>query len=806
MNTSLSWIKAYVPDLDVTAQEYTDAMTLSGTKVEGYEEMDADLDRIVIGQIEKIEKHPDADKLIICQVNIGDQVIQIVTGAPNVKEGDKVPVVLDGGRVAGGHEPGQKVAGGIKIKKGKLRGVESCGMMCSIEELGSTKEMYPEAPEYGIYIFPEDAQVGASAVEALGLNDAIFEYEITSNRVDCFSVVGIAREAAATFRREFHPPVVTPTGNSEDVNDYVRVTVENTDLCPRYCARVVKNIKIGPSPKWMQRRLASVGIRPINNLVDITNYVMEEYGQPMHAYDLDTIADRHIIVKTAENGEKFTTLDGQERDMDENVLMICDGEKAIGIAGIMGGENSMITDNVKTMLFEAACFDGVNIRKSSKRVGLRTEASAKFEKGLDPNNAQAAIDRACQLVEEMGAGEVVGGMVDVYGKKKDPVRVPFDADKINALLGTQISKEEMLGYFKMLDLEYDETSEEIIAPTFRQDLLCLADLAEEVARFYGYDNIPTTLPTGEATTGKLSFKLRIEQAARDIAEFCGFSQGMTYSFESPKVFDRLLIPEDSPLRKTVQIMNPLGEDYSIMRTISLNGMLTSLATNYNRRNKDVRLYELGNIYLPKSLPLTELPEERMQFTLGMYGDGDFFTMKGVVEEFFEKIGMKEKETYDPNSGRSYLHPGRQADIIYEGSKIGFLGEVHPEVADTYGIGERAYVAVIDMPEVLKYATFDRKYTGIAKYPAVTRDISMVVPKEILVGQIEEIIEKKGGAYLESYHLFDLYEGEQIKAGFKSVAYSIVFRAKDKTLSDTEVTEAMDRILKGLEALGIELRK
>ena len=806
MNTSLSWIKAYVPDLDVTAQEYTDAMTLSGTKVEGYEEMDADLDRIVIGQIEKIEKHPDADKLIICQVNIGDQVIQIVTGAPNVKEGDKVPVVLDGGRVAGGHEPGQKVAGGIKIKKGKLRGVESCGMMCSIEELGSTKEMYPEAPEYGIYIFPEDAQVGASAVEALGLNDAIFEYEITSNRVDCFSVVGIAREAAATFRREFHPPVVTPTGNSEDVNDYVRVTVENTDLCPRYCARVVKNIKIGPSPKWMQRRLASVGIRPINNLVDITNYVMEEYGQPMHAYDLDTIADRHIIVKTAENGEKFTTLDGQERDMDENVLMICDGEKAIGIAGIMGGENSMITDNVKTMLFEAACFDGVNIRKSSKRVGLRTEASAKFEKGLDPNNAQAAIDRACQLVEEMGAGEVVGGMVDVYGKKKDPVRVPFDADKINALLGTQISKEEMLGYFKMLDLEYDETSEEIIAPTFRQDLLCLADLAEEVARFYGYDNIPTTLPTGEATTGKLSFKLRIEQAARDIAEFCGFSQGMTYSFESPKVFDRLLIPEDSPLRKTVQIMNPLGEDYSIMRTISLNGMLTSLATNYNRRNKDVRLYELGNIYLPKSLPLTELPEERMQFTLGMYGDGDFFTMKGVVEEFFEKIGMKEKETYDPNSGRSYLHPGRQADIIYKGSKIGFLGEVHPEVADTYGIGERAYVAVIDMPEVLKYATFDRKYTGIAKYPAVTRDISMVVPKEILVGQIEEIIEKKGGAYLESYHLFDLYEGEQIKAGFKSVAYSIVFRAKDKTLSDTEVTEAMDRILKGLEAMGIELRK
>ena len=806
MNTSLSWIKAYVPDLDVTPQEYTDAMTLSGTKVEGYERMDADLDKIVIGQIDKIEKHPDADKLIVCQVNIGGETVQIVTGAPNVKEGDKVPVVLDGGRVAGGHEPGQKVEGGIKIKKGKLRGVESCGMMCSIEELGSTREMYPEAPEYGIYIFPEDAEVGKSAIEALGLDDAVFEYEVTSNRVDCFSVIGIAREAAATFRKEFKPPVVTPTGNDEDVNDYVKVTVENTELCPRYCARVVKNIKIGPSPEWMQRRLASVGIRPINNLVDITNYVMEEYGQPMHAYDLDTIADRHIIVKNAENGEKFVALDGQERTMDENVLMICDGQKSIGIAGIMGGENSMITDNVKTMLFEAACFDGVNIRKSSKRIGLRTDASAKFEKGLDPNNAQAAIDRACQLVEEMGAGEVVGGMVDVYSKKKEPVRVPFDADKINAMLGTDISEEEMLGYFRMIGFEYDAAAKEIIAPTFRHDLFRLADIAEEVARFYGYDNIPTTLPTGEATTGKLSFKLRVEQVARDIAEFCGFSQGMTYSFESPKVFDKLLIHGDSPLRNAIEIMNPLGEDYSIMRTTSLNGMLTSLATNYNRRNKDVRLYELGNIYLPKSLPLTELPEERMQFTLGMYGEGDFFSMKGVVEEFFEKIGMRKKEQYDPNAGKSFLHPGRQANIVYEGTVVGYLGEVHPEVADNYGIGGRAYVAVIDMPEVVARATFDRKYSGIAKFPAVTRDISMVVPKEILAGQIEAMIEQRGGDILESYNLFDLYEGAQIKEGYKSIAYSIVFRAKDRTLEESDVTKAMKKILNGLESMGIELRQ
>ena len=805
MNTSLSWIKAYVPDLDVTAQEYADAMTLSGTKVEGYEKLDADLDKIVIGRIEKIEKHPDADKLVVCQVNIGTGTTQIVTGAPNVFEGAKVPVVLDGGRVAGGHD-GSKTPGGIKIKKGKLRGVESNGMMCSIEELGSNRDMYPEAPEEGIYIFPEDAQVGENAVKALGLDDVVVEYEVTSNRVDCFSVVGIAREAAATFDKTFVPPVVTETGNDEDVNDYVKVSVENTDLCPRYCARVVKNIKIGPSPKWMQRRLASVGIRPINNLVDITNYVMEEYGQPMHAYDLETIAGHQIVVKTAQDGETFTTLDGQERKVDKDVLMICDGEKAIGIAGIMGGENSMITDDVKTMLFEAACFDGVNIRKSSKRVGLRTDASGKFEKGLDPNNAKAAIDRACQLVEELGAGEVVGGIVDVYGKEKHPVRVPFDPDKINAMLGTDISEEEMLGYFKKIDLGYDPETKEVIAPTFRQDLFRLADIAEEVARFYGYDNIPTTLPNGEATTGKLSFKLRIEQAARDIAEFCGFSQGMCYSFESPKVFDKLLLPKDSPLRRTVEIMNPLGEDYSIMRTTSLNGMLTSLATNYNRRNKDARLYELGNIYLPKSLPLTDLPEERMQFTLGMYGKGDFFSMKGVVEEFFEKIGMKDRETYDPNAGKPYLHPGRQANILYDGKVVGYLGELHPEVADIYGIGERAYVAVIDMPEIMEYATFDRKYYGIAKYPAVTRDISMVVPKHILAGQIEEVISAKGGKYLESYALFDLYEGAQIKEGFKSVAYSIVFRAKDKTLSDAEVTEAMDRILKALEGMGIELRK
>ena len=804
MNTSLSWIKTYVPDLDVTAQEYTDAMTLTGTKVEGFTELDADLDKIVIGQIDKIEKHPDADKLIICQVNIGTESVQIVTGAPNVKEGDKVPVVLDGGRVAGGHD-GKMTPGGIKIKKGKLRGVESFGMMCSIEELGSTREMYPEAPEYGIYIFPEDAVVGESAVKALGLDDVVFEYEITSNRVDCYGVLGIAREAAATFQKKFVPPVVTATGNDEDVNDYVKVTVEDKDLCPRYCARVVKNVKIGPSPKWMQRCLAANGIRPINNLVDITNYVMEEFGQPMHAYDLDTIANQEIVVRRAGKDEKFVTLDGQERIMDENVLMICDGEKAVGIAGIMGGENSMITDDVKTVLFEAACFDGTSIRLSSKRIGLRTDASGKFEKGLDPNNAQAAIDRACQLMEELGAGEVVGGMVDVCSETREPSRVKFEPEKINKLLGTSLTKEEMIDYLGRVELAYDEKTDEIVAPTFRQDIHCNADVAEEVARFYGYDKIPMTLPTGEATTGKLPFKLRIQEVARDIAEYCGFSEGMSYSFESPKVFDKLCIPEDSDLRKVITISNPLGEDYSIMRTSTLNGMLASLSTNYNRRNKDVRLYELGNIYLPKSLPVTELPDERTMFTLGMYGKGDFFDMKGVCEEFFEKIGMKKKVTYDPNSGKPFLHPGRQANMIYEGKVVGYLGEVHPAVADNYSIGEKAYIAVIDILDVLEFAGFNHKYTGIAKYPAVTRDLSLVVPHAVLAGQIEEIFDQRGGNILESYQLFDIYEGAQIEKGFKSMAYSLVFRAHDKTLGENEISAAMKKIMNGLNGLGIELR-
>lgn len=810
MRTSLKWIKDLVPGIeDLTPQEYLDAMTLSGSKGEYYVELDKNLENIVVGQILKIEKHPDADKLVICQVNVGqEEPVQIVTGAPNVFEGAVVPVVLAGGKVAGGHDGSTPPEEGIKIKKGKLRGVPSNGMMCSIEELGSSRDMYPDAPENGIYIFKnrDDIKPGDDAIKVLGLDDAVIEYEITSNRVDCFSILGIAREAAVTFGKPFCPPVVEPTGNDEDVNDFISVEVNDTELCPRYTARVVKNIKVGPSPEWMQRRLAAQGIRPINNIVDITNYVMEEYGQPMHAYDLSTIAGQKIIVRRAEDNEKFVTLDGQKRTLDSSMLMICDAEKPVGIAGIMGGENSMITDDVDAILFEAACFDGTNIRLSGKKLGMRTDAQSKFEKGLDPNNASVAIDRACQLIEALGCGEVVGGMVDVYGKVKEPHEIPFQPERINRLLGTDLSAEQMLGYFKSLELEYDADRNVMIIPTFRQDLLGTADLAEEVARFYGYSNIPSTLPSGESTSGKVSFKHRVEDVAKETAEFCGFSEGMTFSFESPKVFDKLRLDADDPLRQAITIANPQGEDYSIMKTTPLNGMLVSLARNFNRRNKDVKLYEMAKIYLPKSLPLTEYADERVQFTLGFYGEGDFFTMKGVVEEFLERAGMHDIVDYDPNAGKNFLHPGRQANIIYQGKVIGYMGEVHPEVCENYDMKTRAYIAVLDMPVITEMATFDRHFKGIAKHPAVNRDISMVVKKDILVGQIEKVIREKGGHHLESYHLFDIYEGSQIKPGYKSVAYSITFRANDRTLEEKDITAAMDKIIAGLEDLGIELRK
>ena len=808
MKTPLSWIQTFVPDLNCTDQEFMDAMTMSGTKCEGYERLDKNLENIVIGKIEKIERHPDADKLIVCQVDVGSEKVQIVTGAPNVSEGDIVPVVLSGGKVAGGHDGGPLPENGIKIKAGKLRGVESNGMMCSIEELGSSRDVYPDAAEDGIYLLPKDAGLkpGDDAIEALGMRDTVFDYEITSNRVDCYSIMGVAREAAATFNLPFHYPDVKETGNSEKASDYISVDIEDKDLCTRYIARVVKNIKIGESPDWMKKRLRACGIRPISNIVDITNFVMLEYGQPMHAFDLSTIAGNKIVVKRAKDGDTFTTLDGEERKLDSDVLTICDGEKAVALAGIMGGENSMITDSVHDVLFEAATFNGANIRKSSKRIGLRTDSSSIFEKGLDPNNAYDAMERACSLIEELGCGEVVGGRVDVHGELPEKKRIAFEPERINAFLGTDISKDAMLSYFKRLEVEYDENKNELVVPTFRQDLIGFADSSEEVARLYGYDKIPTTLPKDTSQIGGIPFKIRVENIARDTAIAFGFSQGYCYSFESPAVFDKLRLPEDAPERKAIQISNPLGVDFSIMRTIPLNGILGSLSTNFNHRNENVRLFELANIYLPKTeLPITDYPEERMQFTLGAYGDIDFYEMKGVVEEFIGKTGMDGRLKYEV-SKRSYLHPGRQADVIYDGAKVGYLGEVHPLTAKAYDMAKaEVYIAVIDMPEIVQRASFEPRYSGVAKFPAVSRDLSMVVPENICAQDIDDIIIQRGGKILESYKLFDVYEGEQIERGYKSMAYTVVFRAKDKTLSEDEINSVMKKILNGLERLGIELR-
>ena len=767
--------------------------------------MDKNLEKIVVGEILSIEKHPDANKLIICQVDVGNEKIQIVTGASNVSVGDKVPVVLDGGKVAGGHDGGPLPENGIKIKKGKLRGVESFGMMCSIDELGQDKNYFPDAPENGIYILPKDSKVGSDAIELLGLRDTIFEYEITSNRVDCYGVIGIAREAAATFKKKFVLPKVNQTGNSENVADYLSVEVRDSELCKRYVARVVKNIKLAPSPAWMQERLRVVGIRPINNIVDITNYVMAEYGQPMHAFDYDLLEGHKIVVDRAKDEEEFETLDGALRKLDKDILMINDAKKAVAIAGIMGGENSKITYDVSTMVFECATFDGTNIRLSSKRLGLRTDSSGKFEKGLDPNNAYDAMMRACSLVEELGAGEVVGGCVDVYPVKAVESRVKFEPERINKLLGTDISREDMLEIFDRIELKYDKETDEIVAPTFRQDIHFMADLAEEVARFFGYDKIPTTLPKSSAAIGGINLKLEIEELARDVAKFLGFSEAMNYSFESTKVFDKLNLSKDSRYRKAIEISNPLGEDFKIMRTQAVNGILNSLSTNYNRRNKDVHLFELANIYIPKELPLKELPDERMQFVLGFYGKENFFDMKGVVEEFLYTIGIVGKLHYDPSCKEEFLHPGRKADIVFDGVRLGYLGEVHPIVCENYKLGERTYIAVLDLPNIISFVNFDIKYTGIAKYPSISRDVSLVVPKNILVGEIEDIIEKNGGSNLESFKLFDIYEGDQIEAGFKSVAYSLTFRNKERTLLDTEVNEVMDKILNKLEAKNIKIR-
>lgn len=799
MNTPLSWISEMVDGIP-TPKEYMDAMTLSGTKVESAVYFDKNLEKIIVGKINKIEKHPDADKLLICKVQInknGDE-IQIVTGASNVFEGAVVPVVLDGGRVACDHS-GNKPETGFEIKKGELRGVESIGMMCSIGELGRDKNYYPIA-EDGIYIFNKEGktpEIGSDALIALGLHDTLVEYEVTSNRVDCFSIEGIAREVAATFRKEFKPPHI----DKIDIKKLENFDVEIKDdkLCKRYIAREIKNVKIAPSPIWLQRRLSAVGIRPINNIVDITNYVMVELGQPMHAFDLSKLGKK-ITIERAINGEKFTTLDGVERELDDSILLIKDEAKSLAIAGIMGGLESGITSETTDVLLEAATFDGTNIRLSSKKLGLRTESSGKFEKGLDPNNAIRAMDRACTLIKELEIGEIAG-TIDLYPNVIKDKTVAFDLALCNKLLGTSITKEETKEYFRRLELKINDDFKSVIVPSFRQDLNCNADFAEELARFYGYDKIPTTLPA-VATLGRITFKMEVEEKARDIATKFGFCEGMTFSFESPTVFDKLCIDKNADERNAIKIMNPLGEDYSIMRTSLVNGILTSLGTNSSRKNKNVRLYELANIYLGK-LPLSDYPDERKQLIMGMYGDGDFFDLKGIIEEFLKKVGI-DTATY-VRSNKSFLHPGRQADIFCSGEVIGYLGEVHPTVQKNYSIRERVYLADIDLEKVCEKASFIVKYEGIAKFPSVNRDISLLMNKNILAGDIEKVIKENSSNILENLELFDIYEGDKIDNDKKSLAYSLTFRNKEKTLEESEITNVMNNILSELEKVGAVLR-
>lgn len=804
MNTSKEWLLSYIDNLEVSDREYTDAMTLSGSKVEGFVRLDKNLDKIVVAKILEIERHPDADKLIVCKCDIGTEVLQIVTGASNVSVGDKVPLVLDGGKVAVGHS-GERPENGIKIKKGKLRGVESFGMMCSIDELGVNKALYPDASEHGIYILDKEAKVGEDALKVLGLRDTVFEYEITSNRVDCFGILGLAREAAATFKKEFKKPQVSFSTVDDNISSHLSVKIKDNRLCKRYIAKMIKNVRLKESPKWLQHRLIANGIRPINNIVDITNYVMLEYGQPMHAFDYELIEGKEIIIDRAKDGDEFITLDGIKRNVDNSILMINDTKKSLAIAGIMGGENSKITDKVSTVVFESACFDGTNIRLSSKKVGLRTDSSSKFEKGLDPNNAIEAINRACQLVELLNAGDILSGSIDIYPNVVEKKRIKLEVEKINKLLGTNISKENMLDIFKALEIFYDESSNELIIPTFRQDLEYMADIAEEVARFYGYDNIETTLPGGENTIGGVSKEKEIANKASEIARFYGFSESMSYSFESKKVFDKLLIDANDKLRNAIEILNPLGEDFSIMRTISLNGILTSLSTNYNRRNKSVKLYELANIYLAKELPLKELPDERKQLTLAFFDSGDFFDMKGVLEEIFENIGIKNKLQYNKEVNLPFLHPGRKAGVYNKECMFAYIGQIHPIVAENYKLSENTYIAVIDMKAIESFEIPETKYTKIAKYPGMSRDISLVVPKSISAGMIEDIIEDKGKILLESYDLFDIYEGNQVKEGTKSLAYKINFRHNDRTLEEKEVSEIMEKIILELEKINVYLR-
>jgi len=796
MKLPLKWLKDYT-DINVSAKEYSDALTLSGSKVEGYEELGAEIDRVVVGRITKIEKHPDADRLQVTEVDIGSETIQIVTGATNIKVNDIIPIALDG----------SSLPGGKKIRKGKLRGIDSNGMMCSIAELGVTKEEFPYAVEDGIFILQGNPALGSDIKEYLGLNDTVVEFEITSNRPDCFSIIGLARESAATFGTPFKIPDIKLKELGDPIDGQASVEIQAPDLCSRYCARIVKDVKIKASPRWMQERLKAAGVRPINNIVDITNYVMLEYGQPMHAFDLKNLKENKIIVRRAADGEKMQTLDDQDRVLDSSMLVIADAERAVAVAGVMGGANSEIEPDTKTILFESATFDGISVRLTAKKLGMRTEASGRFEKGLDPENTIDAINRAAQLVEQLGAGTVCRGIIDNYPVKAVKKVITFNPGRINALLGTDIGVDKMKEIFKNLEIEVNEAAGTVTAPTFRPDLECEADIAEEVARFYDYNNIKATLLEGKAATvGGKTWKQKIEDLVRKTMQACGLSEIYTYSFTSPKVFDLINLPADSELRKTIVIKNPLGEDYSIMRTTTLPDMMEVLATNYNRRVDEAKLFELSHVYLPESLPLTDLPYEKPVLTIGMYGNVDFYDLSGAVEELMAALGIK-RYSLEPVTDDPSLHPGRTARLVIKGRNCGILGEVHPGVAEKFGAAQRNYVGIIDVEPLVAEASLKPDYKPLPRFPAVSRDIAMLVDDSIMVKQIEKLISSKAGKYLEEVKLFDVYKGKQVPEGKKSVAYSITFRASDRTLTDDEVGKAMADIVGALsEKLGAQLRE
>jgi len=797
MLVPINWLKDYV-EIDVDIKEFVDKMTMSGTKVESVEETGQNIDKVVVGKIIEITPHPNADSLLVTKVDVGNEVLQIITGATNIKENDYVPVALHG----------STLPDGTKIKRGKLRGLESAGMLCSPEELGLTEETLPEGIDMvdGILILPHEYPLGKDIKEVLELNDKIVEFEITNNRPDCLSMLGIAREVAATFGKKMKYPSIEVSGNRDDVSDYISVSVEDKDLCPRFAVKVIKNVKIESSPQWMQDRLLKAGIRPINNIVDITNYVMLETGNPMHAYDLNMLDGNKIIVRRARNGEKIVTLDEVERKLDNETLVIADANKPVGIAGIMGGYNSEIEEGTKTIVFECAIFEPVNVRLSSKKLGLRTEASSRFEKGIDMESVEFAINRACYLVEQLKAGEVVGGMIDIYPVKKEKKVIDFKIDRVKWLLGVDISVNKVKEILE--SLEFKVSGEDILkveVPSFRDDVAIEADLIEEIARIYGYDNIPSKLMDTIFTPGGRDNKQKIRQMTRNNLAAQGLFEIYTYSFVSPSVFNQINLRAENPLRKAIRLLNPLGEDQSIMRTTLIPNMLEVISRNYNRKIADGMFYELSKVYLADELPLKDLANERDTLTIGIYGNVDFYDLKGITENLLSELNISNYRML-PSNHESF-HPGRTAELLINNKRIGYLGEIHPEVLDNYDIPVRVYIAEFNFEEIMAHAKLDIKYKPLPKYPSIERDIAIVVTEDITAGQVEEIIRNKGGKLVEEVELFDIYRGSQIEEGYKSMAYRIVYRSNEKTLTDDDIAKVHDKIINSLaNQVGAILRK